>query len=91
MRTIQDRVIIDPIFAEQLSPSGIYLGEGEMTCEGIIIAVGPGRRVNVVLIPMDVKVGQKVLFTKDAGQRTSLDRKKVLIIREQDILAVVEE
>ena len=79
-RAIQDRVIIEPVFAENLSAAGIYLGEGEMT-HGVVVAKGPKA--------LDVCIGDKVHVTDGAGQRTQIRRQRVLIVRESDIFAVI--
>lgn len=82
IRAIQDRVIIEPVFAELTSATGIFLGEGEMT-HGRVIAVGPKAD--------SVKVGDEVHFNIEAGHRTQVRRQRVLVIRESEIFGVLEE
>jgi chaperonin GroES len=91
MRAIQDRVLVEPLFAEEESGTGIFLGHGEMTNEGVVLAVGPGRKTKHCTIPMSINVGDKVLFTTGAGVRTKVKDKKVLVLRESDVLGVLGE
>lgn len=91
LRAIQDRVLITPIFKEYISGAGIFLGEGEMSDIGLVLAVGPGRTTaKGNLIPMGVEVGTKVLFTMGVGAQVKAGRERILVLRECDILAVQE-
>jgi chaperonin GroES len=83
LRTVQDRVIIAAEFVETTSSSGIFLGEGEMKYEGVILAVGPKV--------IDVAVGDRVMFFEGAGARTNITNTRVLVLREKDLMGVVEE
>ncbi len=90
---LHDRVIIKRLDNERTTASGIVIPESatEKPDQGEIIAVGPGKRdENGKLAPLDVKVGDKVLFGKYAGQTVKVDGEEVLVIREDEILAVVE-
>jgi chaperonin GroES len=91
---LSDHVLIQPLEKEEKTKSGILLpdtAEKEKPEEGLIIAVGPGRRVSSgKIIPMNVKPGQKVLFTKYGPNEVKVDNKEYLIAREEDILAVIE-
>jgi len=92
-KPLSDRVIVEPIEKEETTASGIVLPETakEKPQEGKVLAVGPGRRDEEgKLIPMDVKEGDCVLFAKYAGTEVKLDDKKLLILSEKDILAIVE-
>ena len=94
LKPLGDRVVIDPMEKEERTASGIILPETakEKPQEGEILAVGPGRRdEDGKLVPMDVKKGDIVLFAKYAGTEIKLDDKKVLILKESDILAIVEK
>jgi len=85
-------VVVDPLEKEERTASGIILPETakEKPQEGTIIAVGPGRRDDDgKLVPMDVKLGDVVLYAKYAGTEIKLEDKKVLILKESDILAIV--
>ncbi|MGC8839692.1 MAG: co-chaperone GroES, partial [Anaerolineae bacterium] len=93
-RPLGDRVVVEPVEQEEKTPSGIILPETakEKPQEGKVIAVGPGRRDDKgERVPMDVKEGDRVLFAKYAGTEVKLEGdKKVLILKESDILAVIE-
>jgi len=94
LKPLADRVIVEPIEREETTPGGIILPEmaKEKPQEGRILAVGPGRRdEDGRIIPMDVKEGDTVLFAKYAGTEVKLDSKKLLILKEADILAIVEK
>lgn len=95
LKPLGDRVVVEPVEQEEKTPSGIILPETakEKPQEGIIIAVGPGRRDEAgARIEMDVKEGDRVLYAKYAGTEVKLEGdKKVLILKESDILAVVEK
>ncbi len=92
LRPLADRVVIEPSEGEEVTPSGIFLPETakEKPQQGTILSVGPGRRDdNGKLIAMDVKENDKVLYAKYAGTEIKIDGKKLLILKESDILAVV--
>jgi chaperonin GroES len=92
LRPLGDRVVIEPSEGEEQTAGGILLPETakEKPQQGTILSVGPGRRDdNGKLIAMDVKVNDKVLYAKYAGTEIKLEGKKVLILKESDILAVV--
>lgn len=93
IRPLHDRVIVKRVEAERTTASGIVIPDsaGEKPDQGEILAVGPGKRDDSgKTIAMDVKVGDKVLFGKYAGQTVKVDGEEVLVIREDEILAVVE-
>ncbi len=93
LRPLGDRVWIEPVERDEVTPSGIVLPEPakEKPQEGKVLAVGPGvRNEKGERVPMDVKVGDKVLFAKYAGTEVKQDGTKYLIMRENDILAIVE-
>ncbi|MFQ5874362.1 MAG: co-chaperone GroES [Dehalococcoidia bacterium] len=92
-KPLSDRVIVEPIEKEETTASGIVLPETakEKPQEGKVLAIGPGRRDEEgKRIPMDVKEGDRVLFAKYAGTEVKLDDKKLLILSEKDILAIIE-
>ncbi len=92
LKPLGDRVVIKTISKEEVTKSGIVLPETakERPQEGEVIAVGPGRTTDDgKKIPMDVKVGDKVLFAKYAGTEVKQDSEDYLILRESDILAIV--
>jgi chaperonin GroES len=87
------RVLIEPIEQEDITAGGIILPETakEKPQEGKILAVGPGDRDDEgKRIALDVKVGDKVLFAKYSGTEVKMDGKKLLILRESDILGIVD-
>jgi chaperonin GroES len=93
LRPLGDRVWIEPIEREETTKSGIILPETakEKPQEGKVLAVGPGvRNDKGERQPLDVKVGDRVLFAKYAGTEIKQDGTKYLIMRESDILAILE-
>jgi chaperonin GroES len=93
LRPLGDRVVIKPASREETTKSGIVLPDTskEKPQRGTIIAVGEGRRdEDGDRIPLDVKVGDSVLFAKYAGTEFKLDDEELLILAEKDILAIVD-
>ena len=93
LRPLGDRVWIEPIEQEETTASGIILPETakEKPQEGKVLAVGPGvRNDKGERQPLDVEVGDRVLFAKYAGTEIKQEGTKYLIMRESDILAIVE-
>ena len=93
IRPLHDRVIVKRIEAERTTASGIVIPDtaGEKPDQGEILAVGPGKRDDSgKVIAMDVKVGDKVLFGKYAGQTVKVDGQELLVMREEDIMGVLE-
>jgi len=94
LRPLQDRIIVERIEEETTTAGGIIIPDTvskEKPQEGKIVAVGKGKLNDEgKLIPMDVKVGDLVLFGKYAGSEVKVDGNEYLIMREDDILGVVE-
>ena len=94
LRPLGDRLLIEPVEQEETFAGGqLVLPETakEKPQQGSVLAAGEGRRDDDgKRVPMDVKVGDKVLFAKYAGTEIKLDGKKLLIMKESDILGVVE-
>jgi chaperonin GroES len=93
LKPLGGRVVVEPMEQEEMTAGGIVLPETakEKPQKGTVIAVGPGDRDDKGKhIPMDVNVGDKVLFAKYSGTEIKLDGKKLLILRETDLLAIVE-
>lgn len=93
LKPLGDRLVVEPIEREERTASGIILPETakEKPQEGKVLAVGPGRRDEEgERIPMDVKEGDRVLYAKYAGTEVKVDDQKLLILRESDILALIE-
>ncbi|MBX7235078.1 MAG: co-chaperone GroES [Caldilineales bacterium] len=93
LRPLGDRVVVLPLEKESRTPSGIVLPESakEKPQEGRIVAVGAGNRNDKgERVAVDLKVDDVVLYAKYAGTEVKLDDAKYLILRESDVLAVVE-
>ncbi len=92
LQPLADRVVVEPIEHEEMTPSGIVLPETakEKPQRGKVLAVGPGRLEEGKRVPMDVQVGDTVIFARYAGTEFKLDDKKLLILGEKDILARLE-
>ena len=93
IRPLQDRVIVRRIAEEEKSKGGIIIPDTakEKPQEGKIVAVGKGKMSDEgKLIPVEVKVGDKILFAKYSGSEIKIDGEEHLIMREEDILGVVE-
>ena len=95
LRPLADRLVIEPLEQEERTTTGLYIPETakEKPQQGKVLAVGPGayKEDSSDRIPLDVKKGDKVLFAKYAGSDIKLDGKELKILRESDILAIVEE
>lgn len=87
IRPLADRVVIEPKEAETRTASGLYIPDNakEKPQQGIIVAAGPGKKDE----PMEVAVGDEVLYGKYAGTEITLDDKKYLILKQSDILAIL--
>ncbi|MFN4327151.1 MAG: co-chaperone GroES [Azonexus sp.] len=94
IRPLHDRVIVKRVEAERTTASGIVIPDsaGEKPDQGEVLAVGPGKRDdNGKYIALDVKVGDRVLFGKYAGQTVKVDGQEVLVMREEDIMGVLQK
>ena len=92
IRPLHDRVIVKRVETERKTASGIVLPDsaGEKPDQGEVLAVGPCKRDEAgKLIPMDVKVGDRVIFGKYAGQTVKFEGKEYLVMREEDIMGVL--
>jgi len=93
IRPLQDRIIVKRIAEEEKTKGGIIIPDTakEKPQEGKVIAVGKGKMSDEgKLIPLDVKVGDRILFGKYSGSEVKLDGEEHLIMREDDILGVIE-
>jgi chaperonin GroES len=93
IKPLADRVVIEPIEKEETTASGLVLPETakEKPQEGTVVAAGPGRVDDEgERLPMEVKVGDRVLYAKYAGTEFKLEDKKYLILGEKDILAILQ-
>jgi len=93
LKPLADRVVVRPLEREEKTASGIFLPDNakEKPQEGEIVAVGPGRYEDGKRIALDVVVGDKVIYSKYAGTEVKVNNEDVLILRESDILAVIEK
>ena len=94
LKPLGNRVVVEPIDTEEVTAGGIVLPETakEKPQKGKVISVGPGERDDDGdYIQMDVKAGDTVLFAKYAGTEIKVEGKKLLILRESDLLAIVVE
>ena len=93
IRPLHDRVIVKRLEEERKTASGIVIPDAaaEKPDQGQILAVGPGKRdENGKHVVLDVKVGDRILFGKYAGQTVKVDGEELLVMREEDIMGVVE-
>ena len=93
IRPLHDRVIVKRVEPETRTASGLYIPDaaGEKPDQGEVLAVGPGKRDDAgKLIPMDVKVGDRVLIGKYSGQTVKVGGEEYLVMREEDIMGVLE-
>jgi chaperonin GroES len=93
-RPLHDRVVVERITADEKTAGGIIIPDTakEKPQQGQIVAVGPGGRdENGKLIPIDVKPGDRVLFGKWSGTEVKIDGKEYLIMKESDIMGVLDE
>ncbi|MDD5668853.1 MAG: co-chaperone GroES [Candidatus Omnitrophica bacterium] len=93
IQPLGDRIVVKPLAAESKTKGGIFLPDTakEKPQEGEIIAVGKGRTLeNGTLVPLQVKVGDKVLYGKYSGNEITIDDGELLIIKEEDILAILK-
>jgi len=92
-RPLHDRVVVKRIEQDQKTAGGIIIPDTakEKPMEGEVLAVGPGARdENGKVVPLDVKVGDRVLFGKWSGTEVKLDGQEFLIMKESDILGVID-
>ena len=92
LKPLYDRVIVERIEEDAKSAGGIIIPDtaAEKPTQGKVAAVGTGKVVDGKVMDLTVKVGDRVLFGKYAGTEVELDGKKVVVMREDDIMAIVE-
>jgi chaperonin GroES len=93
-RPLHDRVVVKRVTAEEKSAGGIIIPDTaqEKPSQGEVVAVGPGGRdESGKLIPIDIKVGDLVLFGKWSGTEVKIDGQELLIMKESDIMGVIDE
>ena len=93
IKPIRDRIVVKPIANETKTASGIFIPDtaAEKPMQGDVLAVGSGRIAeNGTIIPLTIKAGDRILYSQYAGQTVKLDGEEQLILREDEIMAVVE-
>ena len=93
IRPLHDRVIVKRLDEERTSPGGIVIPDtaAEKPVQGKIVAVGKGKILEDGQIrPLDVKVGDKILFGKYSGTEVKVDGEELVVMREEDVMAVIE-
>lgn len=93
LQPLEDRIVVRPAEAEEKTASGLVIPDTakEKPQQGEVLAVGPGRRAdNGELIPMDVKVGDKVVYSKYGGTEITIDGEDLLILAARDVLAIAK-
>ncbi|KOR33232.1 molecular chaperone GroES [Achromatium sp. WMS3] len=94
IRPLQDRVIVRRMEEERMSAGGIVIPDSaaEKPIQGEVLAVGPGKVLDDGKVrAVDLKVGDKVLFGKYSGTEVKIDGEQILVMREEDIMGVVED
>jgi len=93
IKPLSDHIFVETFNEEKTTKSGIFIpaSDEEKPMMGKIVAIGPGKTTDEgKLIPLNVKVGDKVLFTKYTPNEVKVDEKEYLVIREDDVLAIIE-
>ena len=93
IRPLHDRVVVKRVDAERTTASGIVIPDsaGEKPDQGLVVAIGNGKKLDSGEVrALDVKVGDRVLFGKYSGQTVKVDGQELLVMREEDIMGVVE-
>ncbi|MSU54860.1 MAG: co-chaperone GroES [Candidatus Staskawiczbacteria bacterium] len=95
IKPLSDHVLIEPVKEEEKTKAGIFLPDTvtkEKSEEGVIIAIGPGKKTDEgKIVPLSVKPGDKVLFSKYGPSEIKINNKEYLIATENDILAIIED
>ena len=94
IRPLHDRVIVKRLEEERTSPGGIVIPDtaAEKPIQGKVVAVGKGKILEDGSVrPLDVKVGDKILFGKYSGTEVKVDGEDLLVMREEDIMAIIEK
>jgi chaperonin GroES len=94
IRPLYDRIIVKRIEQQRQTASGIVIPDtaGEKPEQGEVLAVGPGKLLdNGTVRPLEVKVGDRVLFSKYGGQTVKVEGEELLVLREEDVLGIIEQ
>jgi chaperonin GroES len=92
IKPLEDRIVVQAVEAETTTASGIVIPDTakEKPQEGTVLAVGPGRFEDGARVPLDVKVGDKVLYSKYGGTEVKYAGEEYLVLSARDVLAVIE-
>jgi chaperonin GroES len=93
IKPLEDRIVVQPLDAEQTTASGLVIPDTakEKPQEGTVLATGPGRFEDGNRIPLDVKVGDVVLYSKYGGTEVKYNGEEFLVLSARDVLAVIEK
>ena len=93
LQPLEDRIVVKPSEGEEMTASGLVIPDTakEKPQEGEVLAVGPGRFEDGNRVPLDVKVGDKVIYSKYGGTEVKLAGEEVLILSARDVLAIVKK
>ncbi|MGF7233761.1 MAG: co-chaperone GroES [Frankia sp.] len=93
IKPLEDRIVVQPSDAEQTTASGIVIPDTvkEKPQEGTVLAVGPGRFEDGARVPLDVKVGDVVLYSKYGGTEVKYSGEEYLVLSARDVLAIIEK
>ncbi|OIP06833.1 co-chaperone GroES [Candidatus Berkelbacteria bacterium CG06_land_8_20_14_3_00_43_10] len=93
LKPLGDKLLVRPLEAEQITKAGIVLPDSakEKPQEGVVIAVGSGKIVDGKVMPLEVKVGDTVIYSKYGGDEIKVDGEELKIISESDVLAIVNK
>jgi len=93
IRPLADRIVVEPKEVETTTKGGIVLpgtADKEKPMEGTVLAIGNGKYIDGKMQPLQVKVGDRILFGKYSGTNVKLDDKELLVMREEDVMGVLE-
>jgi chaperonin GroES len=93
IKPLEDRIVVQPLDAEQTTASGLVIPDTakEKPQEGVVLAVGPGRFENGERLPLDVKTGDVVLYSKYGGTEVKYNGEEYLVLSARDVLAIIEK
>jgi chaperonin GroES len=93
LQPLEDRIVVKPSEGEEMTASGLVIPDTakEKPQEGEVLAVGPGRFEDGDRVPLDVKVGDKVIYSKYGGTEVKLSGEELLILSARDVLAIVNK
>ena len=93
LKPLGDRIVVESVEQAQTSVGGVILPDTakEKPQEGVVLAVGPGRKTDKgEIVPMELKVGDRIIYSKYSGSEIKIEGKEYLIVSEKDVLAIVK-